>query len=565
MPRSAFTVLAVAVILLGAGRAVSAADRYVLAYWYEVGGFQNACCGGVCSCSGTGNHSVYIHVLDADGNKLGNIRVEDADNPAKFGITNDNPADKFGFAEIPLFINDTPRMTVNDAGLASDVTPEMIENRSPTNGHYSWECGFMRVPDTVTVTFDQALIGIPNLSGGGCDIHAPFTASCAFYDLDPYNWASDDFSLDTGAASYGQTFVATGDRVVIAKFQTTVGGGIDMRYGVTIRANGPGGAILGSQAQSRLMKSDEYFTQIVRWPLSGPDTCIVTPGSTYYAEIVRTDQAGGINLWRRDSNVYPGGQMYRAGSAVGSYDLMGRIICATVNPGPTGTLAGTVRNATAQPLVSADVVTQPGNYATATDGNGAYTLANVPVGTYSVTASKTGYDSATRTDVLVTESATTTENFTLTATPTAPGTVSGTVRDLSAVPIGLAHVTLTAGSTQYGAVTESDGTYQIADVPPGTHDVTAYARRRPGRPTPARFSRPPEASSSISISPLRARSPTSSTTSTGTTSSTATRWRRASSSSSTITSTSPKGRRPIPSVCCPPTPEPTSRRSCNSR
>lgn len=471
-----FTVSLVAIFAVGV-QSAEAAPRYALAYWYEVGGYQNACCSSGCSCSGTGNHSVYVHVLDSDGNKLGNIRVEDADNPGFYGITNNDPNDKLGYVEIPVFMSGTPAMRVNDSGIASDVSPEMIENRAPTNGHYSWECAFMLVPDGVEVTFDQALMGTPNLSGGGCDIDAPFTSSCSYYDINPFNWASDQFSLDTGASSYGQTFVATGDRVVIAKFQTTVGFLQDLRYGVTIRENGPGGAIVGPQAVSRLMKSDEYFTQMVTWPLSGPNAAVVVPGNTYYAEITRVDQAGGINIWRRDNNVYPGGQMYRAGSAVSGMDLVGRIICASTAPaGPTGTIAGTVTDSNSQPLVSAQVSAQPGGYSAATNASGYYTLANVPVGTYSVTASKSGYDPQTQTNVAVQESTTTTVNFSLTVGANAPGTVSGTVKDLAGAPLALAAVTLSPGG--YGAVTATDGSYEIAGVPPGTYSVSAYAPTR---------------------------------------------------------------------------------------
>ncbi|GMU24025.1 MAG: hypothetical protein AMXMBFR13_41020 [Phycisphaerae bacterium] len=477
MCRFILSALGVATLYVLCAPPAVAAPRYVLAYWYEVGGYQNACCSSGCSCSGTGNHSVYVHVIDSDGNKLGNIRVEDADNPGFYGITNNNPSDKLGYVEIPVYMSGTPALRVNDSGIPSDVSPEMIENRAPTNGHYSWECAFMRVPDGVQVTFDPALTGTPNRSGGGCDIHAPFTKSCSYYDLDPLNWASDQFSLDTGASSYGQTFVATGDRVVVAKFQTTVGFLQDLRYGVTIRENGPGGAIVGPQRVSRLMKSDEYFTQIITWPLTGPNAAVVVPGNTYYAEITRVDQAGNVNIWRRNNNVYPNGQMYRGGSPVSGMDLIGRIVCARTTPsGPTGMIAGTVTDNNAQPLASAQVAAEPGGYSTTTNSNGQFALSSVPVGTYSVTASKTDYGPQTQNNVIVSEASTTTVNFSLVPGATAPGTVSGTVRDLAGTPVSLASVKLSPGN--HAAVTATDGSYEIKRVPPGTYGVTAYAPTR---------------------------------------------------------------------------------------
>lgn len=313
--------------------------QYKLAYWYEVGGHQNAngCVG--CACTGTGNHSVYVHVLNTDGGMVGNIRVEDADFPGFFGVTSNNPNDKFGFCEIPIPPNNSPRLRVNHSGLPTDVTVEMIEQRGPTWGHYSWECAFMQVPDDIDVTFDDGILGTPNISStegnAGCILNAPFTRSCAYYDLDPLNWASDAFTLDTSALTYGQTFVATGNRVVLAKFQMTVGFLQTLRYGVRIRENGPGGAILGTPAVSRVMLSDEYYPQMVTWPLFGDSAVVVQPGNTYYAEIYRADQAANINTYRRTNNVYPHGQMYRNGAPVSGSDLQGRIVCATVvDPAP---------------------------------------------------------------------------------------------------------------------------------------------------------------------------------------------------------------------------------------
>lgn len=307
--------------------------QYKLAYWYEVGGNQNAngCVG--CSCTGTGNHSLYVHVVDTTGAKLGNIRVEDADFPGFFGITNNDPNDKLGFCEIPIPSNNSPRAKVNDSGQPSDITVEMIEQRFPTWGHYSWECAFMRVPDGMGVTFDSTVVGTPNINSSagnaGCILNAPFTRSCAYYDLDPFNWSSDVFQIDSSASSYGQTFVANGNRVVIAKFQTTIGSGQKLRYGVRIRENGPGGTILGAPAVSRIINSDEYFTVIVTWPISGASAVEVVPGQTYYAEVYRADTGGNLNTYRRN-NVYPNGQMYRAGTPVSGSDLVGRIVCATL-------------------------------------------------------------------------------------------------------------------------------------------------------------------------------------------------------------------------------------------
>jgi hypothetical protein len=253
---------------------------------------------------------------------------------------------------MPLFINDNLSVRVNDTALPSDASPTMIENRAPTNGHYSWEAAFMYVPPGIFVTFNTTLMGTPNLSGTGCQIHAPTTISRAFYDVNPTNWASDGHALDNSANTFGQSFVATGNRVVAAKFQTTIGALADLRYSVRIREGGPSGNLIGQPGVSRWMKSDEFFTQNVRWPLLGQFSVPVVPGQTYYAEIARADQVGLINIWARNSNVYPGGQMFRNGQAEPGKDLMGHVVCATVIDQPiiktsTGNLAHTVDACTA--------------------------------------------------------------------------------------------------------------------------------------------------------------------------------------------------------------------------
>lgn len=90
----------------------------------------------------------------------------------------------------------------------------------------------------------------------------------------------------------------------------------------------------------------------------------------------------------------------------------------TLTPTPTGTISGNVKNSSGVNLQGATVSTNPGDYSTTTDANGNYTIANVPAGTYSVTASKNGYNSSTQTGKTVSGGQTTTCNFTL--TPSAP-------------------------------------------------------------------------------------------------------------------------------------------------
>ena len=83
-------------------------------------------------------------------------------------------------------------------------------------------------------------------------------------------------------------------------------------------------------------------------------------------------------------------------------------------PQPTGTITGKVTDAeTLEPIANATVTVD--GYSTTTADNGTYTLANLPVGTYTVTASATGYSDASQTDVEVLEGQITVVDFQLTA------------------------------------------------------------------------------------------------------------------------------------------------------
>ncbi|MGW4486557.1 carboxypeptidase regulatory-like domain-containing protein [Amycolatopsis sp. NPDC004368] len=92
-------------------------------------------------------------------------------------------------------------------------------------------------------------------------------------------------------------------------------------------------------------------------------------------------------------------------------------------PGATGLVSGTVRDAAGAPLAGAQV--KAGDFATTVDSAGRYTL-GVPIGTYTVTASKFSYQD-TAADVTVEAGKTATADFTLASVPSVR--LSGTVRD----------------------------------------------------------------------------------------------------------------------------------------
>ncbi|MBN1954134.1 MAG: S8 family serine peptidase [Anaerolineae bacterium] len=93
-------------------------------------------------------------------------------------------------------------------------------------------------------------------------------------------------------------------------------------------------------------------------------------------------------------NIYAAGQSY-----------------CNVTPPETGTIEGYVYDLHGgSPIVGATLTTSPGGYSTPTDSSGHYAL-TIPVGTYDVTASNSGYASKTAPDISVLANATVQQNF----------------------------------------------------------------------------------------------------------------------------------------------------------
>jgi hypothetical protein len=135
-----------------------------------------------------------------------------------------------------------------------------------------------------------------------------------------------------------------------------------------------------------------------------------------------------------------------------------------------GTIIGMVINASSGTPIPGAIVTADG-MTSVTDNGGIYNISIAP-GTYNVTASATGYNSASA-NVTVVSGAISTYNFTLTPTVATPinGTIIGIVFNASSgVPIPGAIVTADGMSS----VTGNGGFYNIS-IAPGTYNVTASA------------------------------------------------------------------------------------------
>lgn len=136
----------------------------------------------------------------------------------------------------------------------------------------------------------------------------------------------------------------------------------------------------------------------------------------------------------------------------------------TVSAAP-GTAAGKVTNAATGAPISGAKVSYGTNNAT-TDGNGNYTLSNLPPGSDQLIASASGYLDTVLT-VTITPGSTTTANFVLITTT---GTITGRVTNASTgAGISGATVSYSGGSV----VTDANGYYTLRAVNPGTQTVTA--------------------------------------------------------------------------------------------
>ena len=134
-----------------------------------------------------------------------------------------------------------------------------------------------------------------------------------------------------------------------------------------------------------------------------------------------------------------------------------------------GTISGHVSDVTTGNALSGATVNYSGGSAT-TDASGNYTLSNVPAGTYTVTASLTGYLSRSQ-SVTVTSGTTTTANFQLATA----GIIAGTVTNTSGTAISGASVTITGGNiaTTLNLTTDANGNYNSSWIPIGNYTVTA--------------------------------------------------------------------------------------------
>jgi len=130
-----------------------------------------------------------------------------------------------------------------------------------------------------------------------------------------------------------------------------------------------------------------------------------------------------------------------------------------------GSISGSVTSAKDGSVIVGATVTD-GTRTTTTDATGRYTIANVPPGTYQVVASKSGYHNSSL-SVTVLAGTTALANFSLNEIP---GSITGTVVDATT---GSPIVGATVSDGSRTTTADATGRYTIANVPPGSYQVTA--------------------------------------------------------------------------------------------
>ncbi len=175
-------------------------------------------------------------------------------------------------------------------------------------------------------------------------------------------------------------------------------------------------------------------------------------------------------------NVKPGAYTVSA-SKVGYDSLSTKITVAANVTSPAdiqlkltipGIIKGKVVNASNGSAISdANITTKPYVGAIKTDANGNYTISNVKVGTYDITAEKFGFTSRTNTIIVVSDSVRTVD-FILNPFY---GTLTGTVRDSNKVVIDGVNITTTPSTSS--VLTDASGNYTISNIPAGTLNISA--------------------------------------------------------------------------------------------
>jgi len=322
---SRFVATALAAIVLTAlSPTASHAGHFALAFQRKMPAWENSA-GPNCEPPNVGGRACRVWVWDENGNPMANIDLK-----TSWGVLMGR-TDTKGRCEI-AFSPDIAfdLVCIDTIGSTSDNARPMTAALDPCRERHSYEVGYLyKTSEDNPGSFDTNIeCTWPEMEDYFTE--APYTKSLTYNGIDCNDYFSDldsTWSRSTTMPPYfGQTFIATADRVVAARVQGTLGELYLLDWNLQILTF-PG-----------LVPVGPATSVPVEWPFGweaywGVNDNPVIPGRTYMLKVWRN---GGMNIYHVPRDVYPHGEYYEGTTRIPGYDLNGHIVAMTYVP--TGNL-----------------------------------------------------------------------------------------------------------------------------------------------------------------------------------------------------------------------------------
>ncbi|MBL7153624.1 MAG: hypothetical protein ISS79_07895 [Phycisphaerae bacterium] len=318
--RLAATTLA-AILLTVLAPTTSHAGHFALAFQRKLSGWENNAKPG-CPPQDLGGRAIRIWIWDENGYPVPNVKVQNRDNNQHFGYTTARGRLQLDFQSK----NDFYLICIDSIGSTYEEAGPFIKELDPCRDRHSYEIGYLYKTNK------------DNPGSFDLDVHctwpesdtyftqAPYTKSLTYSGVDCTDYFSDDSlwgNWQYPPSYFGQTFVATADRIVAARTHGTIGG-LDLLDWKLQIVTFPGLEPVGPVTS---VPVDWPFGWEAYW---GVHDNPVIPGETYMLKIWR--DGGGMNAYRVLHDVYPHGEYYEGTTRFPGYDLNGHIVAMSYKP-----------------------------------------------------------------------------------------------------------------------------------------------------------------------------------------------------------------------------------------